>query len=305
MKKTALILSVIMIISLSASAQDYTGKARIQGVVMDDQGKPIEAVKVKLFFTKTETGFETVTDSQGIWKASWIKGGTWNIDFEKLGYAPKKISAQILDTQKNATIETKMKKMEGLILTDELKKLLTEGNTLFEQKKYDEAAAAYSLILQKFPDAYIIHLTVGNCYFQLEKYAEAETAYQKLLEKDANNSSAIVGIGNTWAYRKDGAKALEWYRKIDFEKLNDPTVLYNVGTYLYNGAQYEEALKFYKKAVDVQEDFLDAIYQLGLAYLTTQKKDEAIAVFEKYLTLDAASDKATQVRNFLDYLKKK
>ena len=305
MKKTALILSVIMIISLSASAQDYTGKARIQGVVMDDQGKPIEAVKVKLFFTKTETGFETVTGSQGIWKASWIKGGTWNIDFEKLGYAPKKISAQILDTQKNATIETKMKKMEGLILTDELKKLLTEGNTLFEQKKYDEAAAAYSLILQKFPDAYIIHLTVGNCYFQLEKYAEAETAYQKLLEKDANNSSAIVGIGNTWAYRKDGAKALEWYRKIDFEKLDDPTVLYNVGTYLYNGAQYEEALKFYKKAVDVQADFLDAIYQLGLAYLTTQKKDEAIAVFEKYLTLDAASDKATQVRNFLDYLKKK
>ena len=305
MKKTALILSVIMIISLSASAQDYTGKARIQGVVMDDQGKPIEAVKVKLFFTKTETGFETVTGSQGIWKASWIKGGTWNIDFEKLGYALKKISAQILDTQKNATIETKMKKMEGLILTDELKKLLTEGNTLFEQKKYDEAAAAYSLILQKFPDAYIIHLTVGNCYFQLEKYAEAETAYQKLLEKDANNSSAIVGIGNTWAYRKDGAKALEWYRKIDFEKLDDPTVLYNVGTYLYNGAQYEEALKFYKKAVDVQADFLDAIYQLGLAYLTTQKKDEAIAVFEKYLTLDAASDKATQVRNFLDYLKKK
>jgi tetratricopeptide (TPR) repeat protein len=305
MKKTALILSVIMIISLSASAQDYTGKARIQGVVMDDQGKPIEAVKVKLFFTKTETGFETVTGSQGIWKASWIKGGTWNIDFEKLGYAPKKISAQILDTQKNATIETKMKKMEGLILTDELKKLLTEGNTLFEQKKYDEAAAAYSLILQKFPDAYIIHLTVGNCYFQLEKYAEAETAYQKLLEKDANNSSAIVGIGNTWAYRKDGAKALEWYRKIDFEKLDDPTVLYNVATYLYNGAQYEEALKFYKKAVDVQADFLDAIYQLGLAYLTTQKKDEAIAVFEKYLTLDAASDKATQVRNFLDYLKKK
>ena len=305
MKKTALILSVIMIISLSASAQDYTGKARIQGVVMDDQGKPIEAVKVKLFFTKTETGFETVTDSQGIWKASWIKGGTWNIDFEKLGYALKKISAQILDTQKNATIETKMKKMEGLILTDELKKLLTEGNTLFEQKKYDEAAAAYSLILQKFPDAYIIHLTVGNCYFQLEKYAEAETAYQKFLEKDANNSSAIVGIGNTWAYRKDGAKALEWYRKIDFEKLDDPTVLYNVGTYLYNGAQYEEALKFYKKAVDVQADFLDAIYQLGLAYLTTQKKDEAIAVFEKYLTLDAASDKATQVRNFLDYLKKK
>ena len=305
MKITALILSVIMIFSAAASAQDYTGKARVQGIVTDEQGKPVEAVRVKLWFTKTGTGFETTTDAQGIWKASWIKGGTWYIDFDKVGYGPKKISAQVLDTQKNVPIETRMKKIEGLLLTDELKKLLGDGNTLFEQKKYEEAIAAYSQILEKFPEAYIINLNIGNSYFQLEKYPEAEAAYQKVLDRDPANTSAIIGIGNCYSNRKDGAKALEWYRKIDFEKIEDPTVLYNVGTYLYNGGQYDEALKFYKKAVDVQADFLDAIYQLGLAYLTTQKKDEAIGAFEKYLTFDASSDKANQVRNFLDYLKKK
>ena len=305
MKKAALILSLVMIINLAASAQDYTGKARVQGLVTDEQGKPIEGVKVKLFFTKTETGFETVTDSQGIWKASWIKGGSWNIDFDKIGYAPRKISAQILDTQKNVPIETKMKKIEGLVLTDELKKMLGDGNTLFEQEKYDEAIASYNQIIQKFPDTYIIYLNIGNCYFQLEKYPEAEAAYQKILEKEPQNTSAIIGIGNTYANRKDNAKALEWYRKIDFEKLDDPTVLYNIGTYLYNGGQYEEALKFYKKAVELQQDFLDALYQLGLAYLTTQKNPDAIAMFEKYLAVDAASDRAKQVQGFLDYLKKK
>jgi len=305
MKKAALILSLVMIINFAASAQDYTGKARVQGVVTDEQGKPIEGVKVKLFFTKTETGFETVTDSQGIWKASWIKGGSWNIDFDKIGYAPRKISAQILDTQKNVPIETKMKKIEGLVLTDELKKMLGDGNTLFEQEKYDEAIASYNQIIQKFPDTYIIYLNIGNCYFQLEKYPEAEAAYQKILEKEPQNTSAIIGIGNTYANRKDNAKALEWYRKIDFEKLDDPTVLYNIGTYLYNGGQYEEALKFYKKAVELQQDFLDALYQLGLAYLTTQKNPDAIAMFEKYLAVDAASDRAKQVQGFLDYLKKK
>ncbi len=305
MKKAALILSLVIMIILFASAQDYTGKARVQGVVTDEQGKPLEGVKVKLFFTKTETGFETVTDGQGIWRASWIKGGTWNIDFDKIGYAPRKISAQIMDTQKNVPIETKLKKIEGLVLTDELKKLLTDGNALFEQEKYDEAIASYNLILEKFPDAYVVYLNVANSYFQMEKYPEAEAAFLKVLDKEPQNTSAIIGIGNTYANRKDNAKALEWYRKIDFEKLDDPTVLYNIGTYLYNGGQYEEGLKFYKKAVDLQPDFLDAIYQLGLAYLTTQKNQEAIAMFEKYLTADTDSDRAKQVQGFLDYLKKK
>lgn len=305
MKKTALILAIIIIFSLSASAQDYTGKARVSGLILDEQGKPVEGVRVKLVFVKTGTGLETATDVEGKWRASWIKGGTWNIDFDKAGFQPKKISIEVLEVQKNPTFETQMKKMEGLMMTDELKNLLTDGNILFDQEKYDEALAMYQSIIQKFPDANLIHMNVGNCYFQMEKYDQAEAAYMEVINKDARNVNAQIGIGNSYANRGDNAKALEWYRRIEFEKLEDPIVLYNVGTYLFNGGQAEEALKFYQKAVSVQKDFLDAVYQLGLAYLTLQKNVEALEQFENYLKLDAESQRAGQVKGFIEYLRKK
>jgi tetratricopeptide (TPR) repeat protein len=64
------------------------------------------------------------------------------------------------------------------------------------------------------------------------------------------------------------------------------------------------ALKYYERAVELQEDFLDALYQLGLTYLSLTRNEDAIKTFEDYLNQDKDSERASQVRGFLDYLKK-
>jgi tetratricopeptide (TPR) repeat protein len=69
-------------------------------------------------------------------------------------------------------------------------------------------------------------------------------------------------------------------------------------------ANYEEALKYYQRSVEIKEDFLDGIYQLGLTYLTLGKNDEAITQFENYLKIDPDSEKANQVKGFLNYLRR-
>jgi tetratricopeptide (TPR) repeat protein len=63
------------------------------------------------------------------------------------------------------------------------------------------------------------------------------------------------------------------------------------------------ALKYYERAVELQEDFLDALYQLGLTYLSLTRNEEAIKTFEDYLNQDQDSQRASQVKGFLDYLK--
>jgi Tfp pilus assembly protein PilF/5-hydroxyisourate hydrolase-like protein (transthyretin family) len=307
MKKSALIFGIILILaaSLTLSAQDWKGKGRLGGIVLDQSGNPIEGVRVKLFSLKANEGTEVKTDKSGKWLAAWIRSGGWNIDFDKIGYAPKKIMVEISESKKNPDVEIRLEKIEGLVITDEVKDLLTRGNELFDQKDYAGALALYEDILAKYPDAYPVQMNVGNCYFAEEKYDLAEQAYQKLLEKDPQNVNAIIAIGNSFANRGDAAKAMEWYAKVEFEKIEDPTVLYNLGTSYYNGAKFEEALKFYKKAVEIQKDSTDALYQLGLTYLNLQRNAEAIATFEDYLKADGTSARADQVRAFLDYLKKK
>jgi len=305
MKRKSLICGILLVSALFLSAQDWKGKGRLGGRVLDQAGAPIEGVRVKLFSIKAQEGLESKTDKSGRWMAAWIRSGGWNIDFEKIGYAPKKLVVDISENKKNPDIEIVLEKVEGLIITDEIRDLLTRGNELFEQKDFAGAQTLYLDILAKFPDAYPILMNVGNTYFAQEKYDLAEENYLKLLEKDPKNANAVIAIGNCYANRGDSAKAIEWYGKLDFEKIDDPTVLYNLGTNYYNNAKFEDALKFYQKAVEKQKDSTDALYQLGLTYLNLQKNPEAIASFEDYLKIDAESERAAQVRGFLEYLKKK
>jgi Tfp pilus assembly protein PilF len=301
-------LSFFLLMVLSASflfPQSYRGEGRMIGVVYDQDGKPLEGVKVKLFSLRGGGGFELVTDAKGEWKANYIRGGGWNIDFEKNGYLPKKISVNIQETPQNPPVEVSLKKVEGLVITEELKAALKEGNKLFEDKKYEEAIKAYEDIVNANPYAYIINKNIGNCYFELQKYDIAEEYYQKVLEKEPDNAEIMLLIGNCHANRGENEKAMEWYNKIPFEKIKDATVLFNIGASYYGQSKFEDALKYYKKAVEIQKDFLDALYWLGLTYIALGNNQEAITTFESYLKYDSNSETAARVKGFLEFLKKK
>jgi len=305
MKRIALLVSVILICVFILPAQDWKGKGRIGGIVTDEADNPLEGVTVKLFSVRAQDGLSVKTDKNGRWLGAWIRSGGWNIDFEKIGYAPKKISVEISESKKNPDITIKLAKVEGLAITDDIRDLLGKGNDLFDKDDYNGALAVYQDIIAKYPDAYPIYMNLGNCYFAQEKYDLAEENYLKLLEKDPMKAEAVIAVGNCYANRGDSAKALEWYGKIEFERIEDPIVLYNLGTNYYNSNKFEDALRFYQKAVEKQKDSVDALYQLGLTYLNLQKNAEAIAAFEDYLKIDTDSGRATQVKGFLEYLKKK
>jgi tetratricopeptide (TPR) repeat protein len=295
----------ILLLAAFAFSQDWTGQGRQIGFVTDEEGKPLQGVKVKLFFVTTQSGFELQTDADGKWVALGIKGGTWYVDFELPGYLTKKIVIEVKDYHaQNPQLQVKLTKLAGLTVTDEIKEQFLKGNQLFEEGKYGDAIGVYQAILAKFPDAYIIYLNVGNSYFQLEKYDEAEAAFQKVLEKDAQEPHALLGIGNCHMNRGDTEKALEWYGKIEFGKIDDPTVLYNVGTLLYKNGKAAEALNYYKRAVEIQDGFLDARYQLAMVYLGLGNNAEAMVEFENYLKHDPDSERASQVKGFIEYLKK-
>lgn len=298
---------LILCVSLAASfltAQDYKGKGRVNGLVLDQDNKPLEGVRIKLFLPKTSGGFDVVTDKDGKFLAAWLASGSWNFDFEKIGYETKKIVVDIAEQRKNPDIKMNLKKVEGLTLTDELKEQLTKANALFDRKDYAAAIEGYIAMLTKYPEAYIIWQNVGNAYFAQDKYDQAEEAYKKVLEKMPTSAEAITAVGNCYANRGQNDKALEWYNKVEFDKIKDATVLYNIGTNYYNLSKFEDALKFYKRSVEVQKDYLDGLYQLGLTLTNLGRKAEAIATFEQYMKLDPDSPRSAQVKGFLDYLKK-
>lgn len=306
MKRSAVIAVLAAgVLACLAFAQSYKGQGKLQGTVTDEEGRPLAGVTVKLFSEKAKAGFELNTDAEGKWRALYIRGGGWNLDFLKPGYMPHKLNTNIQESGQNKPIDVRLKKMEGLIVTDELKAGLDRGNRLFDEKRYDEAIAVYEDLVKANPEAYILSQNIGNCYFQKEEYDKAEAFYARVLEKDPKNAEAMLRIGNCHANRGETEKAMEWYAKIEFDKITDPNVLFNIGTAFYRRSRFEEALKYYKRSVELKSDFLDGIYQMGLTYISLQNNAEAVKVFEQYFKLDPDSPKAAQVRNFLEYLRKK
>jgi tetratricopeptide (TPR) repeat protein len=305
MKKLATFLVGVLLAGAAFAGQDFKGKARVLGVVVDQDGNPVAGVKISFFLPAAGGGFSILSEKDGKFTAAWLRRGNWNVDFEKVGYEPKKISLSVSEAEKNPELKMTLKKVEGLFITEDLKKELTAANALFEAKDYAGALAAFEAMTVKYPEAYILQKNVGNCHFALERYDKAEEAYLKILAKDPANADAVVLVGNTYANRNETEKALEWYNKIQVDKIKDTTVLYNIGTNHFNLGKVEEAVKYFKAAVDVQADNTDALYRLGLAYLNLQRNPEAVAAFEAYLKVDSTSEQAGQVRNLVELLKKK
>jgi tetratricopeptide (TPR) repeat protein len=287
--KKALILAVGVLLAASVlAAQEWKGQGRVPGIVVDDQGNPIEGVRIKFFCPKFDGGFETKSGKDGRWLGAWMRSGLWNIDFDKIGYQPVHKSLQMNQFEKYKEMRVVMRKIEGLVVSEDMKKDLVAANELFDKKDYAGAIEAYKAFLVKFPDAYFINRNIGNAYFLLEKYDEAEAAYKEVLAKNPNDDTA----------------AMEWYGKVALDKIDDTNLLYSVGLTYFKMSKLPEAAAYFEKAVSLDENNLDALYQLGITYTALNEKDKAIVTFEKYLKVDPDSERAAQVKGFLDYLKK-
>ncbi len=304
-RRISIIISIILVFSSLAAAQAYKGRGKFTGLVIDEEGTPLEGVTVKLFSVRSQSGFETTTNAKGEWRAFYVRGGTWNIDFEKKGYLPKKLAAEIKEFSKNPPIEVRMTEIEGFVISEDLMDDVNRGNRLFDDGNYEEAARLFEDLVAEDSEAYILNKNIGNSYFQLGDYAKAEEFYRKVLEKEPDNAEIMMLIGNTHSNRNDQTAALEWYGKIDIQKITDPTALFNIANSLFSQSNFEEALKYCRRALEVQPDSTDILHLTGLVNLSLGKNDDAAAAFENYLKHDPDSPRAGQVRSFLEYLKKK
>ena len=76
----------------------------------------------------------------------------------------------------------------------ELQSSLTAAETLFNQKKWDEAIAAYRSILSSAPPLHVVHLQIAAAYLGKQDYERAAAAYNDLLKVEPSNGKAAVGL---------------------------------------------------------------------------------------------------------------
>ena len=70
-----ILLCILLATSTSALAQ---GNARINGKILDDQGKPAAAVLIRAIKAGEATAKEARTNDKGEWRIEGMATGSWN-----------------------------------------------------------------------------------------------------------------------------------------------------------------------------------------------------------------------------------
>ena len=74
---------------------------------------------------------------------------------------------------------------------------------------------------------------------------------------------------------------------------------------MHDQGEHEKAIEKYKKAVEIDPNFLRTYYNLGLVYLNTGQKDEAIKSFQHVQELAPGTTLANEAKQSINKLTEK
>jgi len=314
------VIAIMCLISIPVSllSQEGTGRGRIKGVVTDEEGNPVEGVKIVATFT-SGYAFEAMTDKKGKWAIAGMGTGMFRImatkDEYQSVYADKHVSQF-----RNDPVDFIMKKIvplpEGTLKIDdaELLAAFEEGTKLYEQGQYQEALMIFEDFLEKNPTVDQVRINIANCYRNLGQYTKALTEYQKLLdeinekkdspEDDQMTAGILADIGSIYVHLGDLETATQYFQQSIEINPNDEGLAFNVAEICFKQGESDKAITYYLLAIEINPTWSRPYPQLGYAYLNKGEYKAAVDSFKKFLELDPENPQAQTIRDLIPSIKK-
>ena len=293
-------------------AQDWRGRARVDGWVKDPNGQPVADAKVQL--SRESGGGPTAkTNKKGYWSVMGLIGGSWNLDISAAGFETRKLSLTLSEASRIAPIEVKLDKSapaataaEGVETGGagpEIIAAIQEGNRLLGEKKYAEARALYEKALAAVPDNPAILKGIAQTYAGEVNKDKAIETLQKVAELDPSDTNSRVLLASLMLERGNLDEGKAMLEALPEGTVKDAGVYANLGILFMNKKRTADAVTYLTKAVAIDPADPDLYYYRGLAYMQEKKNAEAKADLKKYLELKPDGAEAKDVREILQALK--
>ena len=142
---------------------------------------------------------------------------------------------------------------DKVVLERDARKLVREGNELFNQLKFADAEVAYKKALDKNPSSEIANYNLGNAFSLQNRSKEAITQYElvaKMTKDKFTRAEAMHNIGNSHYQDKEYQKAVDSYKYSLRANPKDDETRYNL-------ALAQEMLKNQQENQDDKKDDKD------------------------------------------------
>lgn len=280
------------LISAPLAAQQWAGRGRLQGQVVDEKNKPVEGAKITLRMgaapidPKTDGPPAITTNKAGKWAYLGLAGGDWGVLIEKEGFLISEGQVKVNEFAAAQPINITLKSIPKEAL---------------EQAAAADAASAAN---QEAKAA----ITKGNELLGAESFAEARAEYEKALPlvTDDTKTALLRAIAQTYYREKKIDQAIETLEQALALKPDDAEntkLLANLqvdkGIGFYNDNKMPEAWEQFNLAATTDPQMAEAFYYRGLSSLAQGKNDPAKADLQKSLELDPNHPFAAEARDFL------
>ena len=120
-------------------------------------------------------------------------------------------------------------------------------------------------------------LQQGNSLYEQQKYKEAAADYQKALAKDPNNTPGMFNFGNSLYQQKlydSSRKVMEATAKASKDKTGKAAANYNIGNTYMSQQKWDDAVNAYKNTLRNNPQDADAKYNLSYAEEMLKKQQQ-------------------------------
>jgi tetratricopeptide (TPR) repeat protein len=284
-----------------ALTQDWKGSGRLEGKVVDADGKPVADANVKLDLAG-RGGTSLKTDKKGHWAILGLASGSWTVDVEAQGYTTKRTTVQVQQETRLAPIETKLDQSGP---PAEVLAAVKKGDEAYAAGHWAEARAEYEKLLTLRPDlSRHLHLQIARCYSQEKNYEKELEHLQAILDANPGDQEVrMLAALEALRQRELFDRGVELLKGIDESTLQDPDVLYNIAVAFFNNQRPEDAARYLTRALSVKPDYADGYFLRANAYLNLNKIPEAKADYSRFVELAPSDPRVEAVKKVLAQLK--
>lgn len=296
------------------AAQEWRGKARVDGQVKNEKGEPVEGCVVKLRWGRSGRGGpDEKADKKGKWAIFGLAGGPWDLDFEAPGYKPRKIGITLSESGRNETVQIVLEAaapaaaapaaapqvlVGGQKISKETAEAIEAGNAAMSAQNWAGARESYVRALAELPENTALIERVAVAYLGEGNKDEALRYARMASEKAPADPQPWQIIAELEIERGNAEAGIAALDRMPAGKINDPTLYLNAGIILYNKKRLDEAVTAFDKAIGVKPD-ATAHYYRGLAELQQKKNAAAKADFQKALELAPDGPDARDIKDLL------
>ncbi len=301
--KRLLLTMVVMALGSSLGAQDWKGVARVQGKVIDEDGKPIPNAIIKFDCPGKGGGPAVTANNKGTWAYMGLTGCDWKIEFSAEGFAGKSIVVTVPNEQlRQPPVNVTLDKLQGP--PPELLAAVKDGDEAFAAKNWAVARESYEKILVKWPEmGPQVYPKLARTYVGENNPAKAVEFLEKSIAADPSRMELHFAAAQAALDAGLTEKGMEFLAGVDDAAVKGSDGYFNIGISFIRTSDMPKAIEYFTKAIAKDEKMGDAYYWRGMSYLRETRLAEASADMQKVLEVDPTGQYAEKARTVIDQLK--